>query len=75
MQKLEKESIQPNKTLASLGILLCVVYLINPTAGVFELLPDNLPLVGNVDETLAAFLIFSLIRYIRTGKLVLPRKS
>ncbi len=31
----------------------CAVYLINPTAGVLELLPDNLPFVGNLDEAAA----------------------
>jgi len=34
---------------AILGVL-CVVYLANPSMGLFELLPDNLPLVGNLDE-------------------------
>lgn len=38
------------------GILvggICLVYLINPTAGVLELIPDNLPIVGNLDEAAA----------------------
>ena len=35
-----------------LGII-CLIYLINPTSGVFELLPDVLPVVGNIDEGLA----------------------
>jgi len=30
-----------------------LIYLINPTAGVLELLPDNLPQVGNLDEVAA----------------------
>ncbi len=33
--------------------LICLVYLINPGAGVIELLPDNLPIIGNLDEGLA----------------------
>ncbi len=50
------------------GVLLIIVagiYLLNPTAGVFELLPDNLPLVGNMDEAAAAALViwgFTLVR-------------
>ena len=40
--------------LAALG----VVYLLNPTAGIFELLPDNLPGVGNLDEGVAAMLVW-----------------
>jgi len=35
-----------------LGII-CLVYLANPTAGVLELIPDNLPVLGNLDEGLA----------------------
>lgn len=35
-----------------LGIV-CVIYLINPTAGFLELIPDNLPIVGNLDEAAA----------------------
>ncbi len=26
------------------------VYILNPTIGVFEFIPDNLPIVGNLDE-------------------------
>lgn len=32
----------------------CLIYLINPTAGVLEFLPDNLPFIGNLDEMAAA---------------------
>ena len=32
----------------------CAIYLVNPTFGVFELLPDNIPIVGNLDEASAA---------------------
>jgi hypothetical protein len=27
-----------------------IIYILNPTAGVIELLPDNFPLLGNLDE-------------------------
>ena len=30
-----------------------LLYLLNPGAGIFELLPDNLPLIGNLDEAAA----------------------
>jgi hypothetical protein len=33
--------------------LVCLIYLINPTAGILELIPDNLPILGNLDEGLA----------------------
>ena len=31
----------------------CLIYLLNPTAGVLELIPDNIPVIGNLDEGLA----------------------
>ena len=37
---------------------LCVLYLINPTLGVFELIPDNLPIIGNLDEVAASAGLF-----------------
>ncbi len=52
------------KTLAWATIFLGGLYVINPTAGIFELLPDNLPLVGNLDEAAAMFLIFGAMRYL-----------
>jgi hypothetical protein len=39
------------------------IYLINPTAGIFELLPDNIPLVGNVDEATATLILLSTLRH------------
>ena len=48
--------------LAYVGIaLFCVFYLINPTAGVIEFIPDNFPIIGNIDEaTATAGLLYSL---------------
>ena len=56
------------KALSILLIIACVVYLINPTLGVFELIPDNLPIVGNIDEVFVAGLLLSLINFLRTGE-------
>lgn len=39
------------------------VYLFNPTAGIFELIPDNIPVVGNLDEAAAAALLISCLAY------------
>lgn len=39
------------------------IYLMNPTMGVFELLPDNLPGVGNIDEAAATLVIVNAFRY------------
>lgn len=51
-----------NSTVILVG-LLSLIYLINPTAGIIEIIPDNIPFVGNVDEGLATVLLISAIRY------------
>lgn len=45
-----------------LGII-ATLYLLNPTAGVFELIPDNLPIIGNLDEAGAVVLLIACLRY------------
>ncbi len=35
------------------------VYLLNPTLGILELIPDNLPIVGNLDEGGAVMLLLA----------------
>ena len=40
-----------------------LIYLINPTAGVFELIPDVIPIIGNVDEGTASLILISVLRY------------
>lgn len=47
---------QAGRPIGSIFLLLfCLFYLLNPTAGAFELLPDILPIVGNIDEGVATF--------------------
>jgi hypothetical protein len=55
-----------------LGILACVLYLLNPGAGFVELLPDNLPLIGNLDEGAAGAMLILLLQSFRK-KSDLPR--
>ncbi|MCF6265097.1 MAG: DUF1232 domain-containing protein [Desulfuromusa sp.] len=43
--------------------LLSVIYLLNPTAGFFELIPDNIPIIGNLDEAAAVALLLMCLRY------------
>ncbi len=45
--------------------LLALLYLINPTAGVFEFIPDNLPFIGNLDEAAATAILLTAWRYFR----------
>ncbi len=43
--------------------LLSAIYLLNPTAGFFELIPDNIPVIGNLDEAAAVALLLMCLRY------------
>jgi uncharacterized membrane protein YkvA (DUF1232 family) len=45
-----------------LGVL-ATLYILNPTAGLFEIIPDNLPLVGNLDEAAAVALLLMCLKY------------
>ncbi|MBN2790796.1 MAG: DUF1232 domain-containing protein [Candidatus Delongbacteria bacterium] len=50
--------------LAIIGILFSLVYIINPTAGIFEILPDNIPFFGNIDEAGVTYFLFMCLRYL-----------
>jgi len=50
------------KILWAVAGIFSVLYLINPGAGIFELLPDNLPLIGNLDEALATAVLIAVLR-------------
>lgn len=39
------------------------LYLVNPTMGIFELLPDTLPIVGNIDEAAMTLLLVNVLGY------------
>lgn len=39
------------------------IYLINPTSGLVEFIPDNIPLIGNFDEAVATALLLSSLAY------------
>ena len=41
------------KLMAAVGFGLCTIYILNPTFGVFELIPDVTPIIGNLDEATA----------------------
>lgn len=51
------------KVLMFLLGLFSIIYILNPGAGIFELIPDNLPLVGNLDEAAAVALLLMSLRY------------
>lgn len=52
-------------TIAILGS----IYMLNPTAGFIEFLPDNLPLIGNLDEGTATIAIwYGLVEFFKDKK-------
>ncbi len=51
-----------------IGLVGSILYVLNPTAGIFELLPDVLPGVGNLDEAAAVGLGITCWRVIRARR-------
>jgi hypothetical protein len=49
---------------ALLGVVVGAAYLANPTAGILELIPDNAPLFGNLDEAGATTLLILGLQYL-----------
>ncbi|MFH2045624.1 MAG: DUF1232 domain-containing protein [Pseudomonadota bacterium] len=47
---------------ACLG-LISLLYLLNIGVGIIEIIPDNIPFVGNLDEGGAALLLLMCLRY------------
>lgn len=44
-------------------------YILNPTAGIIELIPDNIPIVGNLDEGVAFTLLwYGLVEFFEGRK-------
>jgi phage FluMu protein Com len=43
--------------------LLSAIYLFNPTAGFLELIPDNIPIIGNLDEIGATLLLLRCLSH------------
>jgi hypothetical protein len=56
------------------AIVCSVLYIINPTAGLLEFIPDNIPLVGNLDEAGAtAMLLWAIAELRKRSATVDPR--
>ena len=49
--------------LVAIAALLSALYLINPGAGILEFIPDNLPIIGNIDEAAAVTILLACARY------------
>lgn len=65
----EQSAVSPKKWsvtsvfFALFGIAASILYLLNLTAGTIEI-PDNLPLVGNVDEFVMSTVLLGCLRYL-----------
>ncbi|MEN8134573.1 MAG: hypothetical protein ABFS18_03425 [Thermodesulfobacteriota bacterium] len=53
-----------NKFFSHLTGIISLLYLLNIGAGFIELIPDNIPVVGNLDEATAALLLVNYLRYL-----------
>jgi hypothetical protein len=58
----EKRSLINSILVGFVGVI-SAVYIFNPTAGFIELIPDNIPIIGNLDEAAAAALLISALAY------------
>lgn len=55
-------SFLKNAVVLALGGI-SAVYLVNPTAGFLEFIPDNIPFLGNLDEAGAMLLLINCLRH------------
>ncbi len=54
-----------NRMKAWLSIFVGAIYILNPGWGLFELIPDNIPLFGNLDEGAAVLLLVWGVKTLR----------
>ena len=50
------------KVVCVIGMIIGIIYILNPTFGVFEIIPDNLPYIGNLDDASAVLLIIACFK-------------
>ena len=56
------------KWVVYLMALIGIIYILNPSAGLLEFIPDNIPFVGKLDEGAAAFMIWLGLVELLEGK-------
>jgi uncharacterized membrane protein YkvA (DUF1232 family) len=60
----KKEGRSVSRSIVMLVLMaISVAYLVNPTAGLVELIPDNIPGIGNLDEAGATALLIACLGY------------
>lgn len=52
--------------------LISIAYLLNIGAGFIELIPDNIPFVGNLDEAGASYLLYLCLTYFGFSPRIAP---
>ena len=52
-----------SKIIAIFISILCILYLLNITAGI-DLIPDIVPIFGNIDETIITAILFATLKYL-----------
>jgi len=64
---MEKQTIKKERdsrdTLVIIIMIISVIYLIYPSWGVFEIIPDAIPIIGSLDEGVATTLLLSGLSY------------
>lgn len=59
---MDMKKILNHVIIGGLGVF-SAVYLFNPGAGFIELIPDNIPVIGNLDEAGATAILISCLAY------------
>ena len=55
------------RLLAQIGAILSSAYLLNIGYGIVDLIPDNLPVAGNLDEVVASLVLFVCLNSLGIG--------
>lgn len=63
------------KIAAAIAVVLAGIYLGNPGAGIIELIPDNIPIAGNLDELVASLVILRCLFYLGVDPLALKKMA
>ena len=63
------------RLLAQIGAVLSGAYLLNIGYGIVDLIPDNLPVAGNLDEVIASLILFVCLDALGIGPQRLFRRK